>query len=82
VNIIIKKDIDEPKSDIEEQSRDIYNVWSENCTNFLKMCGDSQMKICKSWVESMEELSKNCKPGLRWNTPTLNPRANSSMRGR
>ncbi|MBU4139801.1 MAG: hypothetical protein KJ729_07690, partial [Euryarchaeota archaeon] len=38
-----------------------FNLWSGNGTDFLKMCGDSQMKICNSWVESMEELSKKAK---------------------
>jgi hypothetical protein len=53
-----KKDKDKPKLDIDEQSKDIYNAWNGNYNNFLKMCGDSQMKIYKSWVESMEDLSK------------------------
>ncbi len=56
---MVKKD--KAKLDIGEQSKDKYNMWSGNGTDFLKMCGDSQMKICNSWVESMEELSKKAK---------------------
>lgn len=55
---MVKKDKDKPKSESDEQSKDIYNVWSGNYNNFLNMCGDSQMKIYRSWIESMEELSR------------------------
>jgi len=55
---MVKKDKDKPKLDIDENSKYPYNAWAGNYNNFLKICGDSQMKLYKSWVESMEELSK------------------------
>jgi hypothetical protein len=35
---------------------DVYNVWTENYTGFLKMWGDSHLKLYKPWVESMGEM--------------------------
>ncbi len=58
---MVKKEKDKSKLNIEEQSKDISNVWAENYTGFLKMYNDSQMKLYKPWIESMVELSEKAR---------------------
>ena len=40
------------------QKTDVYNVWAENYTGFLRLWGDSHLKLYKPWVESMSEMSE------------------------
>lgn len=40
------------------QKTDVYSAWTENYTGFLKMWGDSHLKLYKPWVESMGEMSE------------------------
>lgn len=40
------------------QKTDVYRVWSENYTGFLRVLGDSQLKLYKPWVETMGEMSE------------------------
>lgn len=37
------------------QKTDVYRVLSENYTGFLRVLGDSQLKLYKPWVETMGE---------------------------
>jgi hypothetical protein len=53
---MIKKEKIKEKIDINEQSKDIYKVWAENYTAFLKMWSDSHLKLYKPIIESMGEL--------------------------
>lgn len=55
---MVKKDKLKETIDVDEQSKDIYKVWAENYTGFLKMWSDSQLKLYKPMVESMAELSE------------------------
>jgi hypothetical protein len=53
-----KKENIKEKIDINGQSNNKYNVWTENYTDFLEMWSDSQLKLYKPIIESMEELSE------------------------
>ncbi len=55
---MVKKERTKDKIDIDEQSNNMYKVWAENYTGFLKMWGDSQLKLYKPIMESMGELSE------------------------
>ncbi len=41
-----------------DQKNDVFGVWTENYTGFLKMWGDSHLKLYRPWVECMGEMSE------------------------
>lgn len=40
------------------QKTGVYNVYTENYIGFLKLWGNSHLKLYKPWVESMGEISE------------------------
>lgn len=55
---MVKKVKAKDNQNIGEQSKDVFNVWADNYTGLLNLCGDSQMKLYKPWIESVRDLSE------------------------
>ncbi len=55
VSIMVKKT--EERRGLHRKT-DVYSIWTKNYTGFLKMWGDSHLKLYKPWVESMGEISE------------------------
>jgi hypothetical protein len=55
---MVKKEKTKEKQEIGEQSKDMFNVWTDNYTGLLEMCVDSNIKLYKPWIESVRDLAE------------------------
>jgi hypothetical protein len=51
---MVKKEKIKENINLNEQSNDIYKVWAENYTDFLKMCSDSYREFYEEWIKTYQ----------------------------